>query len=140
MINFDTFPTDTDPQELIMNVNHVRRQHDSQYLLKVMADISGEKAVVWGNDNIGFGDYQYLYKTGKTGSWPIISFSPSIENISINVLNGFANYEDSLEKIGKVKHTDNTLVLHKLSDINKPALEKFIKRVFHDIQKAHKSM
>lgn len=140
MINFETFPTDKDPLELISSVNHVRRQHDSQYLLKVMAEISGKKAIVWGEDNIGFGEYQYVYKTGRTGSWPIISFSPSIENLSINVLNGFANYEDSLEKIGKVKHTSNTLILHKLSDINKPALERFIKRVFHDIQKAHTSM
>tara|TARA_R110002167_G_scaffold51187_3_gene148316 strand:- start:1520 stop:1942 length:423 start_codon:yes stop_codon:yes gene_type:complete len=140
MIDFETFPTDKDPLELITSVNHVRRQHDSLYLLKVMANISSDKAIVWGDDNIGFGEYQYVYKTGKSGAWPVISFSPSIENISINVLNGFADYEDSLEKIGKVKHTSNTLILHKLSDINKPALEKFIKRVFHDIQKAHKSM
>lgn len=140
MINFDTFPTDKDPLKLIESINHVRRQHDSTYLLKVMAEISGQKAVVWGEDNIGFDQYNYVYKTGKTGIWPIISFTASIENISINVLNGFAGYEDSLEKIGSVKHTSNTLILHKLSDINKPALEKFIKRVFHDIQKAHKSM
>tara|TARA_R110001592_G_scaffold24536_1_gene94415 strand:- start:24820 stop:25242 length:423 start_codon:yes stop_codon:yes gene_type:complete len=140
MINFYTLPTDKDPLEVITNVAHARRRHDGLYLLKVMANISSNKAVVWGDDNIGFGEYHYVYKTGKTGVWPIISFTPSIENISINVLNGFANYEPLLEKIGSVKHTPNTLILHKLSDINKPALEKFIKRVFLDIQKAHKSM
>tara|TARA_R110002072_G_scaffold99983_6_gene219981 strand:- start:3281 stop:3703 length:423 start_codon:yes stop_codon:yes gene_type:complete len=140
MIDFETFPSDKDPVEFITNVDHARRRHDSLYLLKVMANISEKEAIVWGDDNIGFGEYHYVYKTGKTGVWPIISFTPSIENISINVLNGFADYEDSLEKIGKVKHTPNTLILHKLSDINKPALEKFIKRVFHDIQKAHTSM
>lgn len=140
MIDFETFPTDNDPLELIKSVNHVRRQHDSLYLLKIMANISGEKAVVWGEDNIGFAQYNYVYKTGKSGVWPMISFTPSIENISINVLNGFADYDDSLAKIGSVKHTPNTLILHKFSDINKPALEKFIKRVFHDIQKAHKCM
>jgi len=138
MIDFDTFPTDKDPLALIRSVDHVRRQHDSTYLLEVMAKISGKKAVVWGEDNIGFGQYHYIYKTGKKGHWPIISFTPSIENISINVMNGFADYESSLEKIGKVKHTPNTLILHKFSDINKPALERFVKRVFHDIQNAHK--
>ena len=140
MINFDTLPTDKDPLELITGINHTRRQHDSLYLLKIMSNISSNKAVVWGDNNIGFGEYHYVYKTGKTGVWPIISFTPSIENISINVLNGFESYADSLEKIGSVKHTSNTLILHKLSDISKPALEKFIKRVFHDIQKAHTSM
>lgn len=134
MINFETFPTNKDPLELIKSINHTRRQHDSLYLLKVMADISGKEAVVWGEDNIGFGQYKYLYKTGKTGTWPIISFTPSIENISINVLNGFNGYESALEKIGPGKTTPNTLLLHKFSDIKKPALEKFIKRVYHDIQ------
>tara|TARA_R110001592_G_scaffold175466_5_gene414704 strand:- start:24150 stop:24572 length:423 start_codon:yes stop_codon:yes gene_type:complete len=140
MINFYTLPTDKDPLELITSVDHARRRHDSLYLLKTMAKISGKEAIVWGEDNIGFGEYHYVYKTGKSGVWPIISFTPSIENISINVLNGFADYDALLEKIGKVKHTPNTLILHKLSDISKPALEKFIKRVFHDIQKAHASM
>ncbi len=137
MINFETFPTDKDPQALISSINHVRRQHDSLYLLRVMTDISGAEAVVWGADNIGFGQYEYVYKTGKKGVWPIISFTPSIENISINVLNGFKGYESALEKIGPGKTTPNTLLLHKFSDINKPALEKFIKRVYQDIQQLH---
>lgn len=139
MINFETFPTDNDPKALIMRVDHVRRQHDSNYLLDVMATISGEQAVVWGDDNIGFGVYSYVYKTGRKGEWPIISFAPSIQSIEINVLNGFDDYEDSLAKIGKVKHTSNTLVLHSFSDISKPALESFITRVYHDIVNAHKT-
>ena len=138
MIDFDSFPTDKDPQELIRSVNHVRRQHDSTYLLDVMAKVSGNEAVVWSEDNIGFGQYHYTYKTGRKGLWPIISFTPSIENISINVMNGFADYESLLQKIGKVKNTHTTLVLHKFSDINKPALESFVKRVFDDIQSSHK--
>jgi hypothetical protein len=137
MIDFDTFPTDEDPLALINSIDHARRKHDSLYLLKAMAKISGKEAVVWGGGNIGFGQYHYVYKTGKKGIWPIISFTPSIENISINVMNGFTDYASSLEKIGSVKHTPNTLILHKFSDIKKPALEKFITRVFHDIQKAH---
>ena len=139
MINFDTFPTDADPSALILSVDHVRRQHDSQYLLGVMETISGHKAVVWGDDNIGFGEYNYVYKTGRTGTWPIISFSPSVQSIEINVLNGFDNYADSLEKIGRVKHTSNTLVLHSFSDISKSALESFVKRVYHDILNKQKS-
>ena len=140
MIDFYTFPSDKDPLEIITGIDHTRRQHDSLYLLKVMANISSNKAVVWGDDNIGFGQYHYVYKTGKAGVWPIISFTPSIENISINVLNGFTDYGSLLEKIGSVKHTPNTLILHKFSDISKPALEKFLKRVFNDIQKAHACM
>jgi len=139
MINFDTFPNENDPNALIMRVDHVRRQHDSQYLLDVMSRISDAKPIVWGEDNIGFDQYSYVYKTGRKGEWPIISFTPSVQSIEIHVLNGFDNYADSLEKIGKVKHTSNALVLHSFSDINKPALETFIKRVYHDIKNAHKA-
>ena len=81
MIDFETFPADQDPLKLIESINHVRRQHDSLYLLKIMAEISGKDARVWGEDNIGFDEYQYVYKTGKTGVWPIISFTPSLYSL-----------------------------------------------------------
>jgi len=137
MIDFDTFPNAKDPKALIESINHVRRQHDSNYLLDLMKKITGKEAVVWGESAIGFGRYQYLYKTGRKGKWPIISFSPSIQNITINVMPGVDDYSPLIEKIGHVKRTPNTLILHKLSDIDRPALERFIQKVVTDIQKKH---
>ncbi len=137
MIDFDIRPTDKNPLELINSVEHVRRQHDSLTLINMMTTISGQEAKVWGDDIIGFGQYHYVYKTGRTGIWPILSFTPSVKNISIYVIPGMSKYESMIEEIGRVKHTVNALILHKFSDISLPALDSLLKKVFADIQKSH---
>ena len=101
MINFDTIPTDGDPQQLISSIDHTRRQHDSNTLLAMMEKVSGEKAVLWAGDVIGFGRYRYTYKTGRQGDWPVISFTPSEQSLIINVMTGFADYEAQLKNMGK---------------------------------------
>ncbi len=137
MIDFDILPTDKDPLELLNSIGHVRRQHDGLTVLNMMAKISGQDAKVWGDDVIGFGQYHYAYKTGRTGIWPIISFTPSLQNLSIYVMPGMTRYESMVEDIGRVKHTVNAVILHKLTDISLPALKALLKKVFDDIQKSH---
>jgi hypothetical protein len=132
MINFDTQVTDLDPIQLINNIDHTRRQHDSKTLLTLMEKITGESAILWTDDLIGFGQYHYRYKTGREGYWPTLSFAPSVKNISIDVMQGLNDYETLLRKVGRVKITGNTLILFKLSDIDIRALEIFLKQVFED--------
>ncbi|NRB38456.1 MAG: hypothetical protein HRU20_08295 [Pseudomonadales bacterium] len=138
MIDFDTLATDKDVQQLINDIDHTRRQHDAKMLVQLLEKITGHKAVIWGDDIIGFGQYKYAYKTGRTGFWPTLSFASTTENISVNVMLGFENYEKLLNKIGRVKHTNTTLILHKLSDIQMPALEELLTEVYADMKKAHK--
>ena len=134
MINFDTIPTDGDPQQLINSINHTRRQHDSKTLLAMMEKVSGEKAVLWAGDVIGFGRYHYTYKTGRQGYWPLISFTPSLQSLMINVMTGFTDYEAQLKNIGKAKLTENAMILYTLSDVNRLVLENFLQKVFDDMQ------
>lgn len=136
MINFDSLPTDKDPIALIHKIDHVRRQHDSLMLVEMISKIGNEPAVIWTGNVIGFGQYEYAYKTGRKGFWPIISFTTNTQQITINVMQGLDKYEQELKKIGKVKTTGNSLILYKLTDINRFALEQFIKKVFEDTVKA----
>ena len=137
MIDFDTVATEKNVEQHINNIDHTRRQHDAKMLVELLEKISGHKAVIWGEDIIGFGEYKYLYKTGRSGVWPTISFTADTQCISVNVMLGFENYEKLLNKIGRVKHTNTALTLHKLSDINMPALTELLTTVYADMQKAH---
>ena len=133
MIDFESSPTNQDPLKLINDINHVRRQHDSKTLIKMLEKITKEEAVVWDDETIGFGQYKYLYKTGKTGNWPIISFTPSLQNISIHVMPGLDKYATLINYVGRVKFEGSTLILHKFSDINLPSLEALLKKIHADI-------
>lgn len=132
MIHFDSHPIDVDPKTIIAGMEHVRRHHDSQILLDIMQQISGEKAVAWGEQTIGFGQYHYIYKTGREGDWPIMAFTPSRENISIHIMQGLDQYKELLSRIGKFKRTETSLILHKFSDINLPALKTLLTTVYSD--------
>jgi hypothetical protein len=137
MIDFETQPTDTVPLTLINSVDHVRRKHDSVTLMNMMQKVSGKDPVVWGEETIGFGYYEYQYKTGRKGKWPLFSFTPSIQSISIQVMTGFDEYAALIEKIGRVKFSGNILTLHKFSDIKLPALEALLKKIIYDLRKSH---
>lgn len=139
MIDFESQPTDNLPLTLINSINHARRKHDSLTLLKMMEKVSGKDAVVWGESTIGFGYYDYIYKTGRKGKWPLISFTPSIQSITIQVMTGYDDYSELIGKIGRVKFTGNALILHKFSDIKLPALEALLKKAVYDIRKSHTS-
>jgi len=137
MIDFEAQPNETVPLTLINSVDHVRRKHDSLTLLKMMEKVTGKDAVVWGDSTIGFGFYEYLYKTGRKGKWPLLAFTPSIQSISIQIMTGYEDYVGLIEKIGRVKFNGNILTLHKFSDIKLPALEALLKKAVYDIRKAH---
>ena len=137
MIDFESQPTETTPLTLIHSIDHVRRKHDSLTLLKMMEKVSGKDAVVWGDSTIGFGYYEYSYKTGRKGKWPIIAFTPSIQSISIQIMTGYEEYVALIEKIGRVKFNGNTLTLHKFSDIRLPALNALLKKAVYDIRNTH---
>jgi hypothetical protein len=137
MIDFDSHPNETDPVTVINSVDHVRRKHDSLTLLAMMKKVTSKDAIVWGEETIGFGYYEYLYKTGRKGQWPLIAFTPSIQSVSIQVMVGYKDYAGLIEKIGRVKVDGNMLILHKFSDINLPALEALLKKVVYDIRKNH---
>ena len=137
MIDFDTVASDKDVQQLINAIDHTRRQHDAKMLVQLISEITAAEAVIWGEDIIGFGRYRYLYKTGRKGYWPIISFTVSTEKISINIMPGTENYASLIKKIGRVKFSNTALTLHKLSDIHTPALKSLLQQVFEDMQNKH---
>src|SRR6185503_4680586 len=49
---------------------------DAQRLVKVLADATKQKPVIWGTSIVGFGSYHYIYASGREGDSPIVGFSP----------------------------------------------------------------
>lgn len=127
-------PNDNSVSQYISDIDHTRRQLDAQLIQQLMTRVSGSEAVMWGEDVIGFGSYHYTYKTGREGDWPILSFHPTIGQISVYVMPGFENYEALLKKLGKHKTTTNSLIIHKVTEIDMQILEQLMSQVYKDMQ------
>jgi hypothetical protein len=101
------------------------RRADAKALVKLMQNVTGEKAKMWGPSIIGFGSYHYKYETGREGDMPLACFSPR-KSATVVYGMGFSDAEALWEKLGK--HTVNGGCLHikKLADVDQKVLEKLV--------------
>jgi hypothetical protein len=76
MVEIKTKPTDESVEIFLENVENFRRKADSLELLEIIKQVTKEKPTMWGNSIVGFGSYQYKYKSGRTGKWFKTGFSP----------------------------------------------------------------
>jgi hypothetical protein len=81
---------------------------------------------MWGTAIVGFGTYHYVYKSGRTGDWPVIGFSPRKQNISIYIMPGFSGYQPLMKRLGKHKVGKSCLYVKKLEDIDLNVLDRLI--------------
>ena len=91
---------------------------------------------MWGPSIVGFGTYRYKYASGREGDWPITSFSPRKNDLTLYVMMGFERHPELMEKLGKHSTTKSCLYIKRLSDIHVPTLKKLIKTGIKEL-KAH---
>jgi hypothetical protein len=102
------------------------KQSDSEQLIAILQDITGEKPVMWGPSIIGFGSYHYVYDSGCQGDSPIIGFSPRKRELVLYIMPGFESFQPLLAKLGKHKTGQSCLYIKRLSDIRLPVLTELL--------------
>ncbi|HSF54927.1 MAG TPA: DUF1801 domain-containing protein [Algoriphagus sp.] len=131
MAETKTKPTDVSVDEFIQAVESPKKREDAFALKKMMEEITGEKATMWGPTMIGFGQYHYKYASGHEGDAMIVGFSPRKAAISLYLLDCTdQNSESLLPKLGKFKKSVSCIYVNKLSDLNEPVLREMIKNSY----------
>lgn len=125
--------------QFIASVEDEQKRKDSEELLQIFAEVTKEKATMWGTSIIGFGEYYYeSERSSQKGHWPLTGFSPRKQNISIYIMPGFSSYKNILDELGKFKLSKGScLYIKRLSDINIPSLKKLIKESVKEMKKRY---
>lgn len=125
--------------QFIAAVEDEQKRKDSEELLQIFAEVTKEKATMWGTSIIGFGEYYYeSERSSQKGHWPLTGFSPRKQSISIYIMPGFSSYKSILDKLGKFKLSKGScLYIKRLSDINIPSLKKLIKESVKEMKKRY---
>lgn len=141
MAELKTKQTQADVYEFINSFAETeQKRKDSLELLKMMQDLTGSQAKMWGSSIIGFGSYHYKSKRSKQeGDWPLIGFSPRKSAISLYVYTGNKEHEHLLENLGKFKIGKACIYVKKLSDINQKVLQKLIKGTIEFLHSKYRS-
>lgn len=121
-----TIQNDASPTEFIAAVADEQKRADAQLVLKMMEEITGEPAKMWGPSIIGFGSYHYKYASGREGDWMLTGFSPRKTALTLYLIGGVDRNTELLEKLGKYKTGKSCLYLKKLSDVDLEVLRELI--------------
>lgn len=119
---------DGDVQAFLASVESEKKREDSQVILELMEDVTGEKATMWGNSLIGFGEYQYKYASGREGEWFLTGFSPRKQNLTLYIMAGFDEYHDLMSKLGKYKTGKSCLYIKKVEDVDMDVLRELVEK------------
>lgn len=118
------------PTAFIGSVEDEARRADAMQMLKIMKEVTGERAVMWGSSIVGFGSYHYKSeRSSQEGDWPLTGFSPRKQNLTIYIMSGFKEYGLLLKKLGKHTISGGSCIYVKhLDDIHIPTLKTIIQK------------
>jgi hypothetical protein len=121
-----TVPNDNDVVAFLNAVESEKKREEAFVIKKMMEDISGEKATMWGPSIVGFGSLHYRYETGREGDMPLIGFSPRKQAMTLYIKADYENYDKLLSKLGKHTTGKSCLYIKKLADVDMDVLRELI--------------
>lgn len=130
MAELKTKKNDSDVEAFIASVENVNRRADALDLLHIMREVTTDNGSMWGDGIIGFGSYDYTYKSGQSGTWLAVGFSPRKQNTVVYVMPGFEEQDKLLSKLGKHKIGKSCLYINSLADVDLELLKELIAMSF----------
>lgn len=138
MSEIKTTVNDADVSAFINAVAGERKREDSFKLLEIFSRLTGHEPKMWGSSIIGFGQYHYKSERSRQeGDWPLTGFSPRKQNLTLYIMNGFDDYADLLQDLGKHKTSKGCLYINKLEDVDQKILENLIGKSYAAMKKQH---
>lgn len=128
-----TQPTAIDPADFIASVDHPTRRADAEALDRLFRRVTGFQPRMWGPSIIGYGQYHYVYDSGREGDFLATGFSPRKANLSIYIMPGYGDFGAILDRLGKHETGKSCLYVNKLADIDMDVLEELIRAGLADL-------
>lgn len=114
--------------EFVASVENEKRRADCKTVMKMMRDITGKRAAMWGSSIIGFGQYHYKYDSGREGDMCMVGLSPRKQNLVLYVMQGFNQSSSLMKRLGKHRTGKSCLYINKLDDVDPGVLREIIEQ------------
>lgn len=138
MAELKTKPTDVSVEEFIASIDDPQKRADVETIAAIMAKATRSPGKMWGASMVGFGEYHYVYESGREGDWFLIGFSPRKKDLTLYIMPGFDAYEGLLDKLGKHKIGKSCLYINKLADVDVKVLTKLVSESVKHMKAKHK--
>jgi hypothetical protein len=124
MATLKTVPTDQNIETFIKGLPE-KRQGETEILIQMMSELTGQPPVVWGSDIVGFDQVHIVYDSKREIDYFVIGFSP--RKTAITVYLSIETNKKVFDKLGKHQKGVGCLYINKLSDIDLDELKRILK-------------
>lgn len=128
-----TAPTDADVSAFLAAAEPARRAEEGARLNAIFQEVTGWKPQMWGPTIVGYGCYDYRYKSGREGTWLATGFSPRKAQLSIYIMPGYQDYSEILSRLGPHKLGKSCLYITRLDRIDESVLAELIATGLKDL-------
>ena len=136
MAELKTKLTDASVEEFLVSVEDEVKRKDCYEIVKIMKQATKAEPKMWGSSIVGFGDYRYVYDSGREGDWFLTGFSPRKQNLTLYLMSGLGRYKDLLKNLGKHSTGKGCLYIKKLSDVDMKVLKQIVEESVKAMSKA----
>lgn len=120
-----TLPTDVPVEEYLAGLD-ARRASEGEQLVALFRDVTGTEPVMWGPSMIGFGEYEYTYASGHSGTWPKAAFSPRKAELSFYGLQAAPEAAELLERLGPHRRGVDCVYVRRLEAVDLDVLRALV--------------
>ena len=119
--------TSASVEDFLNAVEDEQKRKDAFEVLRLMRELSGKEAKMWGPSIVGFGTYHYKYASGREGNFMRIGFSPRKTALTLYIMAGFSRYDTLMKQLGKYKTGKACLYIKRLEDVDQTVLLELMK-------------
>ena len=123
-----TQPTAQSVTQFLDAIPDAQRRQDCHTLVSMMTAAAGAEPRLWGSNIVGFGQYHYVYDSGREGDSLLVGFSPRKPALTLYITGGLEPHAALLAKLGQYKAGGGCLYIKKLADVHLPTLKKLIEQ------------
>jgi len=132
-----TIETKESVSKFLNSIENPQRKKDAKSVHKLMKDLTGEKAIMWGKSIVGYGRYHYIYDSGREGDFMKVGFSPRKNALTLYIMPGFKRYESLMRNLGPHKAGKSCLYIKNLADIDNKILADLISESYEFMSKKY---
>jgi hypothetical protein len=132
-----TQKTKSSVADFLNGIADKQQRADCKAIAKMMREVTGKNAKMWGTSIVGFGTYDYKYASGREGSFFLCGFSPRARNLAIYVMSGFSEHKSLMARLGKHSTGKSCLYVKKLDDLNPKVLKSLTERSVKYMRKTY---
>ncbi len=126
-------------EDFLNTVADSQRRADCFAVAKMMEKATKSKAKMWGASIVGFGEYHYVYESGREGDWMMVGFSPRKQNLTLYLMGVVAFDDAKLKTLGKFKQGKGCIYINTLEDIDQKVLKELINDSIEYLSKKYKT-